>query len=70
MCHEIVARSPGCKEQGEPKTGACLGVCEDFRHSRVSNGGLRPMVLDRGGLKGPSQGPFLGDPRRRRPGPQ
>jgi hypothetical protein len=31
MCPEIVARSPGCKERGEPKTGAYLGVCEDFR---------------------------------------
>ena len=31
MCPEIVARSPGCKERGEPKTGAYLDVCEDFR---------------------------------------
>ena len=31
MCPEIVAMSPGCKERGEPKTGAYLDVCEDFR---------------------------------------
>src|SRR5262245_22837552 len=33
---------------------------------RVSAGGLRPTALDRGGSKGPFEGPFLGRPRAAR----